>query len=492
MKVLIAGSEAAPFLKSGGLGDVLGALPDALAQSGHDVKLFLPLYRDMKNLPSKMVALEEPIFCTLDGRNYTIRLHVVSARENGPEIIFVEQKEMFDRVGLYLGSDGKEYKDNDERYLLFCRAVIEATKQLKWSPDIVHVHDWQTALIPVLLKTNCSADSFFDSTRSILTIHNLAYQGVFSAETFPKLGLDDSLFLPAAPFEFYGKANFLKAGIVFADKITTVSPNYAQEIQQDDELGCGLDGVLRERADDLSGILNGVDYSVWSPSRDSSIPHRYHKANLSGKKANRVELLNKCSLPIRDKTPVIGMISRLVDQKGFDLIADAVEQFFRRDVQLVLLGTGDPKYHDLFESLESTYPDKCRAFLTFDDSLAHLIEAGSDIFLMPSRFEPCGLNQMYSLKYGTVPVVRRTGGLADSVIDFDKSTGAGTGFLFDRYEPSAMLGAIDRAIAAFGKRRVWTRMMKTGMTVDNSWGTVAKSYGELFSEAMQQKKIHCV
>ncbi|MDF1544953.1 MAG: glycogen synthase GlgA [bacterium] len=492
MRILIAGSESAPYLKSGGLGDVLGALPSALARAGHDVKLFLPLYRDMKNLSPKMTTLDEPIFCMLNGRNFTVRLHTVTEKKSGLETIFVEQQELFGRPGLYLDSEGEEFSDNDERYLLFCKIVLEAAKQFNWSPDIVHAHDWQTALLPVFLKTIYADDSFFETTRSVLTIHNLAYQGLFKAEIFPKLGLDESLFLPAAPFEFYGKVNFLKAGIMHADRITTVSPNYAREIQTDSELGCGLEGVLQERADDLSGILNGVDYSVWSPSRDSSIPHRYHKANLSGKKGNRVELLNKCGLPIREKTPVVGMVSRLVDQKGFDLIADIAELFFERDLQLVLLGTGDEKYHELFRSLEGQYPDKCKAFLTFNDALAHLIEAGSDIFLMPSRFEPCGLNQMYSLKYGTVPVVRRTGGLADSVIDFDPATGTGTGFVFDDYESSAMLTALDRAIASFGKRRVWTKMMKAGMTIDNSWSKVARSYVELFSGSVQQKKTYCV
>ena len=491
MNILIAGSECAPYLKSGGLGDVLGALPQALAGRGHDVKLFLPKYRGLKALPATRAILREKLSIRVGDKGYEISAFSYKFNKSSFEIVLVDQPELFDRDGLYADKTGQEFVDNDERFILFNHAIFEITRSLGWSPDIIHAHDWQTALLPVLLRTTFDGETIFENTRSVLTIHNLAYQGLFDVPTFKKLGLEESLFLPAAPFEFYGKVNFLKAGIVFADHLTTVSPTYAREIQSDGELGCGLDGVLRERAASLTGILNGVDYTVWSPSRDSKIFHRYHKANLSGKRTNKVELLNRAKLPIRERTPLIGVISRLVDQKGFDLIKECAEEMFSRDLQCIILGTGEEKYHEFLEALEQNYPDKFKAYLTFDDNLAHLIEAAADIYLMPSRFEPCGLNQMYSLKYGTVPVVRRTGGLADSVTEFDEATGHGNGFLFDDYDSSARLSALDRAMAAYTHKRVWTKLMKSGMGADNSWRNVATNYDSLFSQIMSEKKITC-
>jgi len=322
----------------------------------------------------------------------------------------------------------------------------------------------------------------FSKTKTVLTIHNLAYQGVFEKSCYPKLGLPEELFFATGPFEFYKKVNFLKGAISFADKITTVSPRYAREIQSSSELGCGLDGLLKERADDLTGILNGVDYTVWSPSRDKKIPFNYHRANLSGKKENKVELLRKSGLPIREKTPLIGIISRLVDQKGFDLVTGIADELFKMNIQMVVLGNGEKKYHEFFEKLEQKYPDKLKVYLKFDDKLAHLIEAGADIFLMPSRFEPCGLNQMYSLKYGTVPVVREVGGLADTVVDYNEDTGEGTGFVFKEYTRTALMEAITRAVDLYSNRRLWFKIIKTGMKQDFSWDIAAAKYDELFRQ----------
>jgi starch synthase len=313
----------------------------------------------------------------------------------------------------------------------------------------------------------------------------MGYQGLFPAELYPELGIDKSHFHPEGPFEFWGKVNFMKAGISFADRITTVSPTYAEEIQQSDEFGKGLEGVLKERSEKLSGILNGVDYDQWSPERDSLIPSPYHISNLSGKKKNKLELLHKCCLPIRMEHPLIGMISRLDIQKGFDLLEEIMDEIMGLNVQFVLLGTGDEKYHEFFRDMEKKYPDRFKAFLMFDNKLAHLIEAGCDMFLMPSHYEPCGLNQLYSLKYGTVPIVRKTGGLADSVTDFDEASLEGTGFVFEKYDAPELLAAIRRAVELFPRKRIWYRIIKQGMQQDFSWDKSAGEYSSLYHQLME-------
>jgi len=482
MKVCLVGPEMVPYAKTGGLGDVVGALPAALGRLGHEVSVFVPQYREAMFGLHRAQPLDLTVDVPVGDRIFPATVRVVRQKKHNVMIYFVGNRHFFDRPGFYLDpATGLDYDDNDERYIFFNRAVLEILKKLRLQPDIIHAHDWQAALVPVYLKTKYASEPLFRDTRSALTIHNLAYQGTFPAERFKRLGLPVDLFAAATgPFEFYGKVNFLKAGIVFADKVTTVSRQYAEEIQTE-EFGAGLDGVLRERAADLVGITNGVDYTVWSPSRDKKIFYNYHPANLSGKRVNKVELLNIAGLPLREKAPLIGIISRLVDQKGFDLIAEAADEIFKLDIQMILLGTGDEKYHTLFDELEKKYPDKCRAYLTFDDLLAHRIEAAADIFLMPSQFEPCGLNQLYSLKYGTVPIVRRVGGLADSVTDYDPETKQGTGFVFDEYTAEAMLAAIRRAVALYARRRAWTSLMKAGMHRDFSWQTTAREYVDLFA-----------
>ncbi|TET94610.1 MAG: glycogen synthase GlgA [Candidatus Zixiibacteriota bacterium] len=483
MKILVAASEMAPFAKTGGLGDVLGALPRAFAGLGHEVKTFIPRYSSIDENIYPLQPLDWSLDVPVEPRPMPMTVEVLRDKKRRLESYFIDNEDYFDRRELYRDSKtGADYADNDERFIFFAHGVLEAIKKIDWKPDVIHVHDWQAGLIPVYLKTIYAGDSFLAGIRTVLTVHNLAYQGVFDKERFPKLNLPDDLFHPTAPFEFYGKVNFLKAAILFADKITTVSPQYAMEIQSSEELGCGLQGVLRERRDDLTGILNGVDYAIWSPSRDKNIPYRYHINNLSGKQMNKVELLGEAKMPIRAKTPLIGVISRLVDQKGFDLIADAAEQLFELNIQMVLLGTGEEKYHRLFKELEKKYPGKLRVYLTFDEALAHRIEAASDIFLMPSRFEPCGLNQMYSLKYGTVPLVREVGGLVDTVIDYNPESGEGTGFVFHEYTPEALVGTVRRAVELFAKKRRWTKLMKAGMRQDFSWVQSAQKYTQLFEQ----------
>ena len=331
------------------------------------------------------------------------------------EYLFLRHDEFFNRVNLYHDpASGLDYIDNDDRFIFFCRAALEATKVLPWMPDIVHANDWQTGLMIAYLKTKYRDDPFFARARSIFTIHNMAYQGVFKAASFEKLGLSDNLFYSTGPFEYWGKLNFMKSAISYADLINTVSERYALEIQSSEEWGCGLEGVLKERSSDIYGIVNGVDYSEWSPSKDKFIPFNYDRSDLAGKKKDKVELVNRIGLPFRKKTLLIGMITRLVDQKGLDLFVDIIDKLFSLDLQLVVLGTGDEKYHKMFTQWEKKYPDRLKIILAYDNELAHWIEAGADAFLMPSRYEPCGLNQLYSLKYGTIPIVRATGGLADT------------------------------------------------------------------------------
>ncbi len=483
MNILEVASEAVPFAKSGGLGDVLGALPEALSKAGHRVKLFLPYYKAVRqqNFPIKPLEISGEI--VIAGKIYKYKVQGYKHNKLPLEYYFIENDNFFNRSELYRDNKtGEDYKDNDLRFVLFSKAVLETNNKLNWRPDVIHLHDWQTGLIPAYLKNEYQSNSLYKNTKTVLTIHNLAYQGTFKADHFKNLGLPDKLFYATAPFEFFGKINFLKGAISFADKITTVSPQYAKEIQSK-EFGCGLDGVLKDKEKSIFGILNGVDYKVWSPSRDKKIPYDYYHANLSGKRMNKVELLNETGMPYREKVPLIGIISRLADQKGFDLIEETAEDLFNMNIQMILVGTGEEKYHKLFKTIEQKYPDKFKAFLTFDDVLAHKIEAASDMFLMPSQFEPCGLNQMYSLKYGTVPIVRKVGGLANTVIDFTENHEEGTGFVFEKYTTSALLGKIEEAVQAYQKRKLWIKIMKRGMKQDFSWKKSAEIYIKVFSSA---------
>lgn len=478
----MAASEVAGFARTGGLGDVMGTLPRELARFGHDVKVCLPWYGQIDDDRIGVRAENVNAVVDIDGTTGEVVLGRHAESRLKLELLLIGNDDYFGRPSLYVDPEtGKEYPDNDVRFAFYSKAVIEVCRRLRWRPDIVHVHDWQAALIPVYLKTVHRDDPLWRGTPTVLTIHNLGYQGTFAGDRFAGLGLPSALmYSMTGALEFYGNVNFLKGGIVMSDRITTVSERYATEIQSTPEFGHGLEGVLRERSADIVGILNGVDYTVWSPSRDKEIPFRYHPANLSGKRMSKIELLNRAGMPHREKSALIGMVSRLADQKGLDLIAEASEQLMAMDVQLVVLGTGDRVYHELFSDLQAKYPDKCRVWLTFDNQLAHQIEAAADIFLMPSRYEPCGLNQLYSLKYGTVPVVRKVGGLADTVVDYDETTGEGTGFVFDDYSVAAMMTALERAVNLYRRKRAWTKLMKAGMRQDFSWKRSAAKYQALF------------
>ncbi len=486
LHILYISPEVVPFAKTGGLADVSGFLPKVIADLGHTVKVVMPKY----------AAIPEHLLRgTRNGGQGTVRvgktehpfsLELLEDPVRNLEYVFISQDKYFNRPALYSDPDtGSDYTDNDERFIFFSQAALEAAKILQWPVDIFHANDWQAALVPTYLKTAYKDDPFYSGSRALFTIHNMAFQGLFPEATFSKLNLPDELFYSTGPFEYWKQVNFMKAAISFSDIINTVSERYAVEIQSSSEFGCGLEGVLRARSEDVYGILNGVDYSTWSPNKDSLIPAKFTVSNLSGKRTCKVELLNRLGLPLRDEAPLFGMITRLTDQKGFDIFAEIADEFLTLNTQLVILGTGDKKYHDLLTDLETQYPDKVKAVLRFDNEMAHWIEAGADAFLMPSRFEPSGLNQLYSLRYGTVPIVRATGGLYDTIADVSDDNG--TGFVFLDYEGEKLLEAITRALELFGKKRKWRAVVKNGMKKDYSWNKSAEKYIDLYRKALTRE-----
>ncbi|MCS7234374.1 MAG: glycogen synthase GlgA [Armatimonadota bacterium] len=483
MRVLFVSSEVAPFSKTGGLADVSGALPAALSRRGLDVRVMTPFYRAVVQGGWASAACGE---VTLDpgGSVQTARIRE-GTLPGGPPVWFVDHPPSFDRPGLY-GEGGQDYPDNLERFALFCRAVLAWVQAADWVPEVIHCNDWQTALLPVYLRT--SAEPLWSRVGSLLTVHNLAYQGVFPPEKYALLGLPQDLYSPRY-FEFWGRVNLLKAGLVFADILSTVSETYAREIQTP-ELGCGLESVLRERAADLYGILNGVDYTVWDPRNDTYLPVRYGPDDLSGKATCKAALQEEVGLHRTPSVPLFGMVSRLVEQKGVDLVVACVDHFPAAGAQLVVLGTGDPRYEAELQNAGRRHPGWVAVRIGFDERLAHWIEAGCDAFLMPSRYEPSGLNQLYSLRYGTVPVVRRTGGLADSVVDATPEAlerGEANGFVFEEYTPGAFWGAVQRALAAYQHRSTWEKLVRTGMSADFSWDRAAGRYVDLYRLARRRR-----
>jgi starch synthase len=481
----MVGSEALPFAKTGGLADVLGALPKALTHLGHRVDLVMPRYRGINvGQPSTSIRV------ALGGQVDDAQISSIEA--DGLRTIFVGHNTYFDREYLY-GVAERDYPDNPERFAFFCQAALNWAASTGLRYDIVHAHDWQAGLVPVLMaRAGTRADQTQSALRvpSVFTIHNLAYQGVFDASWLPRLGLGWDLMRMDA-LEYWGRISYLKGGILFSDVVTTVSPTYAREIQTT-ELGFGFDGILRHKSHALVGILNGIDYDQWDPEGDLNLPEPYNASKLKGKATAKRKLLETYGLPAKAKDrarPLIGMISRMVDQKGFDLIAALADELPKLGAGFVVLGTGERRHEELWRDLAAKHPTVIAARIGFDEGLAHLIEGGSDIFLMPSRFEPCGLNQMYSLRYGTVPVVRATGGLSDTVRDVDPETCRGTGFRFVEYTPEALLAAIRRALAAFGNRPLWRRIQKAGMREDFSWDASARQYVEVYERASQRAAL---
>ncbi len=480
MKIVHAASELYPYMKTGGLADAVGALTATFVNMGHEVSVFLPGYRD---------ALAHPLAAGAE-RRFRLKIEMGDQFLSGDVLTFSPRKnltvflvcrdEYYDRRYPY-GNGERDYEDNSDRFIFFCKAVVETMRLADLGADIVHTHDWQTALLPLLLR---EAERRFGVTlamKTVFTIHNIAFQGLFSAVCFARTNLPDELFSMDG-LEYYGQVNFLKAGILFADRVTTVSPRYAMEIQTP-EFGCGLEGVVQTRIDDLSGLINGVDTDVWNPSTDKLIPARYSARDLAGKNTCRRELLRQCGLDPTFAGPVYGMICRLTEQKGVDLVLANTDFFTKRDTRFVILGSGDRRMEAELGKAAAAAPARISVCARHDESMSHLIEAGSDFFLMPSLFEPCGLNQMYSQVYGTVPVVSRVGGLVDTVRDSDEDPEAGTGIMC---EPDAvsLRDALERALALFGDKPRLAAVQQRCMARDFSWKTAAAAYDALYRDAL--------
>ena len=474
--VVIAASEAVPFAKTGGLADVAGSLPAALKRLGCRVIVFVPYYREVaqKGLEIEDTGLTVPVNM---GRR-TVMARVLLGHEHGVPFYFIRRDEYFDREYLY-GTPEGDYFDNLERFTFFSRAVLEVIKARRLSPDIIHCNDWQTGLIPAYLKDIYREEPVFSKTATVLTVHNIAYQGQFPASFYDITGLGLYLFNPEG-LEFWGNLNLLKAGIVFADAITTVSRGYCSEIQTP-EYGYGLEGVLSKRKNDLTGILNGVDYAEWDPATDKLIPANFTASDLPGKSVCRRKLLKEFGLKAKASRPVIGMVTRLAGQKGIDILAEAIPELMALDIAMVILGSGDRSYQELLAGLARRYPEKLSVKIAFNGGLSHLVEAGSDMFLMPSKYEPCGLNQIYSLKYGTVPVVRATGGLDDTVRDFSEE--GANGFKFKEYLAEALAEKVKEAVRVFSDKKAWAELQMSGMKEDFSWDDAAKRYIEVYGQA---------
>jgi starch synthase len=482
MRILLASSEVAPFAKTGGLADVAGALPKALAKLGHDIRVVLPRYRGVDPVKFQLRQVFTSLSVPAAGRSAdaTIWEGAIGA----VPVYFVGHDGYFNRDALYQTPDG-DYPDNAERFAFFSRAVLEMTRALDFLPDIYHCNDWQTGLVPTYLRTSLQGGREFQIAGVLFTVHNLGYQGLFGPEALAMANLGQELFNPFG-LEFYGKVNLLKAGLVFSDLITTVSRKYSQEIQTE-EFGHGLEGVLRARAKDVFGILNGIDYDEWHPSRDAFIAAKFSPDDSSGKAVCKADLQRAFGLPELADVPLLAVISRLTPQKGMDLVAEALDALLALDTQFVLLGTGDADLHKAFEGAKARHPSRVGLKLGFDVSLSHKIEAGADMFLMPSRYEPCGLNQMYSLAYGTVPVVRATGGLDDTIQPFDPGTGEGTGFKFAGTTSRALLEAVRAAVGLYRQPDTWRRLIRNGMACDFSWDRSAREYEALYQEIVARR-----
>jgi starch synthase len=486
MKILFAASEMVPFSKTGGLADVAGSLTKALSDLGHEVSAVVPFYRTTEDKGFDVEELDCSFSVPLSDREeYGEVFRTVT--DAGVNVYFISKAAYYDREELY-GSRAGDHHDNAERFIFFSKAIIELCKCLDLRPDVIHCNDWQTGLVPIYIKKLLNDHPLFSDTGTIFTIHNIGYQGLFWHLDMHLTNLPWNLFTPEG-IEFYGKINLLKAGVVGADILSTVSPCYAKEIQTP-EFGHGLEGILSERSDRLYGVLNGVDYDDWNPLTDKYIAANYSPDDLAGKTECKADLLREFGLPEADDAPLLGVVSRLADQKGFDILAPIMENIAGEGCQFVLLGTGDEKYHKLFKNIALKFPDKVGVKLDFSNALAHKIEAGADIFLMPSHYEPCGLNQMYSLKYGTIPLVRATGGLEDTIVDvIDSKSSAANGFKFKEYSSSALLDKLKQACRLYADKKQWNQLLQNGMDCDFSWDASAKRYIELYQKAVECRSV---
>lgn len=477
LHIAFAASEMVPYMKTGGLGDVVGALPKALVRLGHRVTAFLPRYGPIAFPPGQFLG---SVHVPVDSVHRSAGFYRVTTAD-GVDVVFVEHPSFFERPFPY-GEGNADYGDNRLRFAFFARAVCEFFRSRGERPDVFHAHDWQAGLLPVYLKAFYWDDPTLYRSPSVFTIHNVAYQGVFGLDTIGAIGLPWNLGTPDA-LEYHGGVSYMKGGVMFAENVTTVSPQYAREIQSP-EMGYSMDGPLRARGGDLLGILNGVDYDEWDPSVDPHVAKNYTADDLGGKAACKADLLRSMGLPEFPDLPLVGITSRLVHQKGFDIVTGAWFDLLQRPMRLVVLGSGEREVEDGFRALAARAPDRIAVRLGYDAALAHKIEAGADMFLMPSRFEPCGLTQMYSLRYGTVPIVRSTGGLVDTVEPWDAAAGTGTGFRFDTADGTAVLWALDQALAAFKDKKGWRTLQANGMARDFSWERSARAYEDVYRRAM--------
>jgi starch synthase len=480
MKVLIVSSEVFPFAKVGGLADVAGSLSKTLVSLGCDARVIMPLYgcvdREKFQLVKEAESVKHPL--TEEIRSFDL----FSCKTDGSTVYFVKNKEYFSRNEVYGTSDG-DYPDNASRFSFFSKAVLAAIRELDFKPDIIHCNDWQSALVPFYLKFKLADDDFYKGIKVLFTIHNMAYQGVFDRSVMGKAGLPDEFFTSDG-LEFYGKVNFMKSGLLYSDAVSAVSRKYAEEIRTP-EYGCGLDYLVKKRKDALYGILNGVDYSIWSPECDSFLKENFSTDSLEKKQECKKDLLKQVGLSILPDKPLLGSVTRLVEQKGMDLLVNITDRIVQLGAGVVILGQGGQSYNNMFRNLAQKYPQNVSVSIDFNERLAHKIEAGCDMFLMPSRYEPCGLNQMYSMKYGTIPVVRATGGLDDAIIDFDKNKKKGNGFKFDPATEEAFLEAIKRAISHYKDKDLWQKLMIQAMSYDHSWEHSAKEYVQLYTKMSQ-------
>ncbi len=482
LKLLMVASEAAPFAKTGGLADVVGSLPPALRALGHEVRLIMPWYRAVRAVTGNLPVNRHKLKVHMADRVYQAAYRTDEIA--GVPVYFIDVPELYDRPELY-GEEGRDYPDNAERFGLLCRAALELVRELEFVPDVIHAHDWQAGLVPVYLHQHPWQDAFFANTASLFTIHNLGYQGVFPLQTNRSLGLDDSLLNPDG-LEYHGQLSLLKGGIRFADQVNTVSPTYCREIQTP-EYGMGMDGLLRSRAGRVHGLLNGLDGSLWSPANDQSLARVYTFKKLAGKAACKKNLQQTLGLEVSSETPIVAMVTRLDSQKGIELVLASWDRIMAHNLQLVILGSGNPDFEQRLAEAASYYPGQACVLLRFDDALSRRIYAGSDIFLMPSRYEPCGLGQLIALRYGSVPLVHATGGLVDTIIDLQASTTTANGFVFHEYRPGKLLEGLDRALTAYAKPKSWRKLVQQGMTQDLSWTHAAKQYVDLYRLCMTRQ-----
>jgi starch synthase len=487
--VLFVTSEVFPYSKTGGLADISNSLPQALNSLGNEVRIITPKYGqlDERRLQIHEIKRLKDLNMSFNDKNYkfSIKSSFIHGKNTKAQMYLLENNDFFKNKGVYMNSrTKKDFDNNDERFLFFCKTVIEVLEVLQWKPDVIHCNDWQTALIPALLKTAYKIIQHTKGIKTVLTIHNLGYQGDFPFSTFKKTGMPDSV-LKELNFD-KGRFNFLKAGLYYADKVTTVSEKYAEEIRTDKDYSCCLEDVLNKRKKDLVGLLNGIDRNIWNPNTDKIITYRYTSQEIPLKWENKRELLHKFKIEMQDGVPLLGVISRLVESKGFELLKAALPELMKENIQLIILGTGEEEYHKFLMKAKKKYPNKLIVILEFNEDLAHHIQSGADMILLPSKYEPGGLTQMYSLTYGTVPVARNTGGLSDTITDYKKP--GGNGFLFNKFDAKEFMKAIKTAVGVYrNDRNKWNQLIRNGMAQDYSWKVSAAKYMSMYKSLTASK-----